>query len=94
MAPVEPACVERALEATRAPTARLSASARRELVETFFDAHWHHQIYPHGRYRQLFEQRLEGRGFGDRFRCGHSGRKAEAALCRGQALAVEVGAVG
>jgi len=45
--------VDRALVLTRTPTARLAGSEREEIVETFFDADWHHQIYPHSRYREL-----------------------------------------
>jgi alpha-amylase/alpha-mannosidase (GH57 family) len=56
---------DRALVLTRTPTERLTAKERRELIETFFDAHWHHQIYPHPRYRELFEQRVQGQRFSD-----------------------------
>lgn len=55
-----------ALLLTRKPTSRLSVAERHEMLETFFDAHWHHQIYPHPRYRALLEQRVHGRRFSDR----------------------------
>jgi len=47
------------------PIARpiLLSAERRELVETFFDAHWHYQIYPYPRYRVLLEQRVQGQRF-------------------------------
>ena len=57
---------DRALELTRTPTNRLTDAERREVLETFFDAHWHHQIYPHPRYRALFEQRFQGHRFSNR----------------------------
>lgn len=56
---------DRALRLTRRPAERLSSEDRRELITTFFDAHWHHQIYPHPRYRELFERRVKGRRFSD-----------------------------
>ena len=57
---------DRALELTRTPTSRLTGAERREILETFFDAHWHHQIYPHPRYRALLEQRVQQRRFSGR----------------------------
>jgi alpha-amylase/alpha-mannosidase (GH57 family) len=57
---------DRALALTRTPTARLTGAQRREIVETFFDADWHHQIYPHPRYRELFEKRFRHEPFADR----------------------------
>jgi alpha-amylase/alpha-mannosidase (GH57 family) len=54
---------DRALLLTRKPTGRLTSAERRELIETFFDAHWHHQIYPHPRYRKLLDQRVRGGRF-------------------------------
>jgi alpha-amylase/alpha-mannosidase (GH57 family) len=56
---------DRALVLTRTPTARLTGAERREVVETFFDADWHHQIYPHPRYRELIEKRFRGESFSD-----------------------------
>ena len=54
---------DRALVLTRKSTSALTAAERRELLETFFDAHWHHSIYPYPRYRTLLEQRLQGKRF-------------------------------
>jgi alpha-amylase/alpha-mannosidase (GH57 family) len=34
-----------------------------EVLSTFFEADWHHQIYIHPRYRELFEQRTAGARF-------------------------------
>lgn len=57
---------DRALVLTRTSTDRLTSGERREIVETFFDADWHHQIYPHPRYRALLEQRARHTSFSDR----------------------------
>lgn len=57
---------DRALVLTRTSTDRLTSDERREIVETFFDADWHHQIYPHPRYRGLLEQRARHTSFSDR----------------------------
>ena len=54
---------DRALQLTRKRTSALTAAERRELLETFFDAHWHHEIYPSPRYRALLEQRVQGKRF-------------------------------
>jgi alpha-amylase/alpha-mannosidase (GH57 family) len=54
---------DRALDLTLAPAQQLSAVQREELLETFFEADWHTQIYPWPRYRELFEQRLNGKTF-------------------------------
>lgn len=56
-------CPDRALRLTVTPTARMTDAEAREALETFFDADWHHQIFPHARYRQLFEQRVSGARF-------------------------------
>jgi alpha-amylase/alpha-mannosidase (GH57 family) len=52
-----------ALELTLQPADALSADDRETLLSTFFAADWHHQIYPHPRYRALFEQRARGDHF-------------------------------
>lgn len=54
---------DRALELTAKPAASLTTGEREELQETFFDADWHNQIFPHARYKALFLQRLEGGHF-------------------------------
>ncbi len=54
---------DRALDLTLAPAGHLSATEQEELIETFFEADWHAQIYPWPRYRELFEQRLNGKTF-------------------------------
>jgi len=51
------------LELTLKPAESLSAEERQQLLGSFFAAHWHNQIYPHPRYKQLFEQRLERQPF-------------------------------
>lgn len=60
---VERGAEDRALALTRKAASRLSAKERDEVVSTFFDAHWHHQIYPHPRYRALLDQRVQGKPF-------------------------------
>ena len=52
-----------ALELTRCPAEKLTRTQIDELLSTFFDAEWHHQIYVHPRYRELFEQRTTGARF-------------------------------
>ena len=47
-----------ALELTLTPAERLDSAQRQELSERFFDADWHHQIYPHPRYTELLRLRL------------------------------------
>jgi alpha-amylase/alpha-mannosidase (GH57 family) len=46
-----------ALELTKRPAERLGPDALEQLLSTFFDADWHRQIYPHPRYRELFQHR-------------------------------------
>jgi alpha-amylase/alpha-mannosidase (GH57 family) len=50
-------------ELTRVPAERLDEARREAILARFFDADWHNQIFPHPRYRALFEQRRDGRGF-------------------------------
>lgn len=52
-----------ALELTLTPAEVLSDDERETVLATFFAADWHHQIYPHARYRALFEQRVRGDHF-------------------------------
>lgn len=54
---------DQALDLTLTAAARLSAAQRDELLSTFFEADWHRQIYPWPRYRELFEQRRDGKPF-------------------------------
>jgi alpha-amylase/alpha-mannosidase (GH57 family) len=54
---------DRALELALKPAETLTLAEQDELLSTFFDAHWHHQIYPHPRYKELFEQRAAGQSF-------------------------------
>ena len=56
--------VDRALELTLRPAERLTAAEREEMLRTFFEADWHHQVYPHQRYTELFTLRLQGARFG------------------------------
>jgi alpha-amylase/alpha-mannosidase (GH57 family) len=54
---------DRALELTRIDAAVLDDDQRAEVISTFFDADWRHQIAPHPRYRALYEARRDGRPF-------------------------------
>ena len=49
-----------ALELTRCPAEKLTRAQREELLSSFFEADWHHQVYVHPRYRELFEQHTTG----------------------------------
>lgn len=60
---LERGATDRALELTRRRAERLGGAAAEELFGSFFDADWHHQIYPLPRYRQLLEQRAAGHRF-------------------------------
>jgi len=60
---VERGATDRALELTLKPAEALSGEEREEVLCTFFDAHWHNQIFPYPRYNELFVQRREGRPF-------------------------------
>ena len=56
---IERGATDRALLLSTQPPARLGASAQQQILETFFDADWHRQIYPHRRYRELLERRTQ-----------------------------------
>jgi len=54
---------DRALDLTLTPAEQLTSDERETILSTFFDAHWHNQIFPHPRYRELFTQRRDGQPF-------------------------------
>ena len=54
---------DRALELTCKPAETLDRAEQEDVLATFFEAHWHHQIFPHPRYKELFAQRQGGRPF-------------------------------
>ena len=54
---------DRALDLTLKPAAELTPQEQEEILGTFFEAHWHNQIFPHPRYKELFLQRLERQPF-------------------------------
>ena len=58
---VEGGCTDRALDLTLTPTNELTAGDREYIATQFFDADWHHEIYPHARYKELLEKRGHGR---------------------------------
>lgn len=55
---VERGATDRQLELTLKAPGRLTAGEREELLSDFFDADWHHQIFIHPRYRELFDTRV------------------------------------
>jgi alpha-amylase/alpha-mannosidase (GH57 family) len=55
-----------ALDFTRTPTPDLTGGQREEISRTFFDADWHNEIYPHPRYKELFDRRGCGKMLDDR----------------------------
>lgn len=59
----ERGATDRALEMTLKPAEALTADERKYVLQNFFEAHWHHQIDPHPRYRDLFVQRRERQEF-------------------------------
>jgi hypothetical protein len=62
---VEGGCTDRALDLTLTPTNELTAGDREYIATQFFDADWHHEIYPHARYKELLEKRGRGRSLND-----------------------------
>ena len=60
----ERGATDRALDLTLTPAETMAPGEREEVLEAFFDAHWHHQIFPHARYRELFAMRADGRPAG------------------------------
>ena len=60
---LEHGATDRALELTLKPAENLTPAERENILGSFFDAHWHNQIFPHPRYKQLFQQRLDGKPF-------------------------------
>ena len=54
---VEGGFTDRAIELTQTPTHTLSSEDREEIAKIFFEADWHNEIYPHPRYKELFDKR-------------------------------------
>lgn len=54
---------DRALELTLTDAEKLSPFDQQDMLATFFDADWHHQVFPHVRYRELVEMRASGLPF-------------------------------
>ncbi len=63
---VEGGATDQALELTLKPAETMNHHEREQVLSTFFDAHWHHQIFPSPRYKELFVQRREGQPFTSR----------------------------
>ena len=60
---LERGATDETLELTLKTAESLTTAEREQVLATFFDAHWHNQIFPHPRYKELFIQRREGRPF-------------------------------
>lgn len=60
---LERGATDRALELSLKPAETLSVTEQEFVLSYFFEADWHHQIYPHPRYRELFSRRAEGKPF-------------------------------
>lgn len=54
---IEEGCSDRALDLTLTPTEYLTDEERAFITTEFFDADWHHEIYPHPRYKELLNKR-------------------------------------
>ena len=56
----ERGATDQALELTLVPAGRLSRAQREAVLGSFFDADWHHQVFPHARYHELLAARQAG----------------------------------
>jgi len=62
---VERHATDRALDLTLKPSKKLTGAEKAYILEHFFEAHWHHQIFPYPRYNELFQRQIEGAAFSD-----------------------------
>lgn len=60
---LERKATDHSLELTLKPAESLTTGEREQVLSTFFDANWHNQIFPHPRYKELFNQRRQERPF-------------------------------
>lgn len=61
---IEYSATDQSLDLSLKPSETFTSEDREQLLTSFFDADWHHQIFPHPRYKELFVQRREGHPFG------------------------------
>lgn len=54
---------DQALEVTLKAAEQLTATERDFVISRFFDAHWHNQIFPHPRYKELFAKARDQQPF-------------------------------
>lgn len=54
---------DEALDLSLTPAETLTPSQTETMLSTFFEGDWHNQIFPHPRYRELFDARKQGRRF-------------------------------
>ncbi|MFZ5875459.1 MAG: hypothetical protein ACOYXU_03520 [Nitrospirota bacterium] len=57
---VERNATDRALALTLKPSKKLTGEEKTFILEHFFEAHWHNQIFPYPRYYALFQQQIDG----------------------------------
>lgn len=62
---VERNATDRALDLTLKPSKKLTGEEKAFILEHFFEAHWHNQIFPYPRYYELFQRQIEGAAFSD-----------------------------
>ncbi len=62
---VERNATDRALDLTLKPSKKLTNAEQAYVLEHFFEAHWHQQIFPYPRYHELFQRQIEGAAFSD-----------------------------
>jgi alpha-amylase/alpha-mannosidase (GH57 family) len=62
---VERHATDRALDLTLKPSKKLTSAEKAYILEHFFEAHWHNQIFPYPRYYELFQRQIEGAAFSD-----------------------------
>lgn len=60
---VDHGATDRTLDLTLKPAAYLTAEEREFVLSNFFDAHWHNQIFPYPRDKELFVQCRAGQRF-------------------------------
>ena len=57
---VDHGATDQAWELTAKPAEELTDTDVEVVLATFFEAHWHNQIFPYPRYKELFTQRQDG----------------------------------
>ena len=66
---VHEGATDRLLDLTRKPVRLLTPQEREAILDLFFEADWQSQIFPFGRYLELFQRRCEQKPFSDQDIC-------------------------